>query len=59
MTVKTVASRFGNAILDAGTAMHNANLDTQITEKDEAIAAMQKQLARLEEERSDLASRKI
>jgi hypothetical protein len=59
MTLKTIASRVGNGILDAGTAMHNASLDSDIDKIDEEIAALHAQLARLEERRSELEDRKI
>jgi hypothetical protein len=57
--VKSVASRIGNGILDAGTAMHNANLDNQINDLDEQAAALRKQLATIETEKTDLKDQKI
>lgn len=59
MTVKSAASRVGNAILDAGAAMHNGSIDRQITEIDEQMDALQKQLTRLEEQRAKLESQRI
>lgn len=59
MSLKTAASRFGNAVLDAGTVMHNASINSQIEEIDEEISTLHAQLARLEERRSELEGRKI
>lgn len=59
MTLKTVASRIGNGILDATAVMHNASIDSEIEKIDEEIAALHAQLTRLEEDRTDLVNSKI
>jgi hypothetical protein len=59
MSLKTAASRVGNALLDATTAMHNASIDSKINDLDEQAAALRMQLARIEEERSALEAGKI
>lgn len=57
--IKTAASRVGNGILDATTAVHNANLDKQITDLDDQAAALRQQLVSIEDQKSDLKARKI
>lgn len=59
MTVKTAAKSFGNGILNAATAVHNATIDNQITQIDSEMDALRSQMARLEESRTKLTSQKI
>lgn len=59
MTIKSAASRIGHGIINASTAVHNANLDNQINDLDSQAAALRKQLATIENEKTDLNGRKI
>lgn len=58
MSFKTFACALGNGILEAGQVMHNAQIDSQIEEIDEEMAALRAQLTRLEQERNELAQSK-
>lgn len=59
MTLKTAACGIGNGLLAVGSAMHNATIDKEIAEIDDQMAALRKQMTRLEEERSDTLARRI
>lgn len=55
--IKSAASTAGNGLLDAACFMHDASLQNQINDLDEQAAALRKQLATIEEEKSSLKAR--
>lgn len=57
--IKSGACRLGNAVVDASTAVHNANLQNQINDLDEQAAAMRQQLVSIEEQKTELKAKKI
>ncbi len=57
--IKSVASTIGHGLVDATAAVHNANLQNQINDLDEQASALRKQLATIEDEKTDLKGRKI
>ncbi|MEO7397371.1 MAG: hypothetical protein ABIW84_02295 [Ilumatobacteraceae bacterium] len=57
--IKSAASTVGHGIVNASTAIHNANLQTQLDELDTQASALRKQLATIEDEKTDLKARKI
>lgn len=57
--IKSAASTVGHGIVNASTAMHNGNLQNQIDDLDTQAAALRKQLATIEDEKTDLNRRKI
>lgn len=59
MTIKTAAGRFGNALLDTATVLHNSGLSTRISEIDTEIETLQNRLDVLKEERDRVANAKI
>lgn len=58
MSFSTALKTVGRGILDAGAAIHNAQVDSQITQIDEEASALRAQLARIEEERTELVQSK-
>jgi chaperonin cofactor prefoldin len=56
MSLKTTASRIGNALIDVANEMHNQSIRNQIEEIDGQQGALRSQLTRLEEQRSELKS---
>jgi prefoldin subunit 5 len=58
MSFKTFACAVGNGILEAGEAMRIAQIESEIEQIDEEMAALRAQLTRLEQERDELAQSK-
>ena len=57
--IKSGASRIGNAVLDASTAMYNADLQSKINDLDEQAAALRQQLVSIEEQKSELKAKLV
>ena len=52
--IKSAASRVGNAIVELSSAMHNAQIEEEIEQIDSQINALCEQMARLQDQRSEL-----
>jgi septal ring factor EnvC (AmiA/AmiB activator) len=58
MSFKSAMFAIGNGILEAGAIAHNAQIQSQIDEIDEEMAALRAQLTRLEQDRTELEQSK-